>query len=257
MKHIKFEKKDEIAIVTINNPPANALASYIFEQLSNTIDTIEQDQEVKVVVVKGEGTFFSAGADIKEFTSFKDSSDFQNLAEKTQLLYDRIEQLSIPVIAAIHGAALGGGLELALACHIRYATENAKLGLPEVNLGIIPGFAGTQRLPQIVGTAKAFEMILSGKTINGNEAQNIGLVNKVVKEEELMEKVMKLAKAIASKSKLSINHIMQLVPYTKSEKLSDGASAEAKAFGEIFSSNDAKEGIQAFLEKRKPTFTNR
>ena len=257
MEHIKFEKEDQIAIITINNPPANALARYIFEQLSNTFDMIEQDDLIKVVVVKGEGKFFSAGADIKEFTTVEDSSEFQALAEKTQLLYDRIEQLSIPVIAAIHGAALGGGLELALSCHIRYATENAKLGLPEVNLGIIPGFAGTQRLPQIVGTAKAFEMILSGKPINGKEAYHIGLVNQVVKEEELMEKVIELAKTIASKSKLSINQIMRLVPYTKQAKLSEGASAEAKAFGEIFSSNDAKEGIQAFMEKRKPNFSNR
>lgn len=257
MEHIKFEKEDQIAIITINNPPANALARYIFEQLSNTFDMIEQDDLIKVVVVKGEGKFFSAGADIKEFTTVEDSSEFQALAEKTQLLYDRIEQLSIPVIAAIHGAALGGGLELALSCHIRYATENAKLGLPEVNLGIIPGFAGTQRLPQIVGTAKAFEMILSGKPINGKEAYHIGLVNQVVKEEELMEKVIELAKTIASKSKLSINQIMRLVPYTKQAKLLEGANAEAKAFGEIFSSNDAKEGIQAFMEKRKPNFSNR
>ncbi|MGM8213311.1 enoyl-CoA hydratase [Virgibacillus sp. W0430] len=256
MSTIGFEVKDNIAILTIQHPPANALSTHVFNHLSAALDKVEQHSNLKVVIIRGDDRFFSAGADIKEFTALQNSAAFQSMAEKTQRLFNRMEQFHIPIIAAIHGAALGGGLELAMACHIRFVTETAKLGLPELTLGIIPGFAGTQRLPAYVGTAKAYEMILSGESITGREASSLGLVNQAVPDSELMETTMKLAEKIAAKSLPSIQRIMELISYSKSESFDAGVQAEANAFGTIFASDDAKEGVQAFLEKRKPNFKN-
>ncbi|ASN05058.1 enoyl-CoA hydratase [Virgibacillus necropolis] len=257
MGTLSYEKNNHVALLTIQKPPANALSSALIKDIDQKLDEIENDAGIKAILLRGEGKFFSAGADIKEFTSLQYASDYQSLSENGQSVFDRIEHFSIPVIAAIHGAALGGGLELAMSCHIRFVTESAKLGLPELTLGIIPGFAGTQRLPQYVGTAKAFEMTLSGTPISGSEAYSYGLANQVVSDDEIFDEAFKLAEKIASKSKQTINHIMRLIPYTKSDKFNNGAQEEAKAFGEIFGSDDAKEGIQAFLEKRKPNFQDR
>lgn len=257
MGTILYELNGHVATLTIQSPPANALSSNLLNALSEKLDSIEKEVKVKAIVLRGEGRFFSAGADIKEFTSLQEASDYQLLSELGQRLFDRIENFSIPVIAAIHGAALGGGMELAMSCHIRIATENSKLGLPELTLGIIPGFAGTQRLPQYVGTAKAYEMILTGEPITAKEAYHFGLVNQVTSESEIFEVADKLATKIASKSKPTINRIMQLIPYAKTEQFSQGVAAEAKAFGEIFGSEDAKEGVQAFIEKRKPNFIDK
>ena len=257
MGTILYELKNDIAYLTIQSPPANALSSILLQDLDENLDIIEQEQKVKAIVLKGEGKFFSAGADIKEFTSLKNASDYEALSAKGQELFSRIEGFEIPVIAAIHGAALGGGLELAMACHIRIAAENAKIGLPELTLGIIPGFAGTQRLPHYVGTSKAYEMILSGEPISGRKASEFGLVNKAVAEEQLLHETQILAEKIAAKSRPAINRIMALIPYAKSESFSAGSKAEAKAFGEIFGSEDAREGVQAFIEKRKPNFKDK
>ncbi|MCG3420108.1 enoyl-CoA hydratase [Oceanobacillus jordanicus] len=257
MSILAYDVKDGVAYLTIQSPPANALSSTLLFELEEKLKQVEADKSVKAIVLKGEGRFFSAGADIKEFTSFQDSSDSKSLAQKGQQLFNKIEHFPIPVIAAIHGAALGGGLELAMACHIRIVTKSAKLGLPELTLGIIPGFAGTQRLPQHVGNAKAYEMILSGEPISGEEAYHFGLANRVVEEDELYTETSKLAKKIAEKSKPSIQHIMNLVPYAKTDLFDRGLEAEANAFKEVFGSQDAKEGIQAFLEKRKPNFIDK
>ncbi|HLS61154.1 MAG TPA: enoyl-CoA hydratase [Virgibacillus sp.] len=254
MKTLAYDTKNQMGIITIKSPPANALSSTILEELDKQLDKIEEENKMKVLIIKGEGKFFSAGADIKEFTSFQNASDYQTLAEKGQQIFDRIEQYSIPIIASIHGAALGGGLELAMACHIRIVTESAKLGLPETTLGIIPGFAGTQRLPHYVGSAKAYEMMLTGTPISGEEAYTAGLANKAVADDNLDEETHKLASLIAAKSKGSINAIMKLVPYAKTEQFAKGVHEEAVAFGEIFGTEDAREGVQAFMEKRKPNF---
>src|SRR5699024_8210451 len=167
---ITYEVTNHVCVLTINSPPANALSSSLIEAIDTRLTEIEEGQTVKAVIIRGEGKFFSAGADIKEFTALQQASDYQVLSEKGQQVFNRIENFSVPVIAAIHGAALGGGLELALACHIRLVTANVKLGLPEMTLGIIPGFAGSQRLPYYVGASKAYEMILTGKPISGEEA---------------------------------------------------------------------------------------
>ncbi len=200
MEFLKWRAEDGVAIVTINRPPANALAQQLIRELDELMTEVEHNNDVRVVLLHGEGRFFSAGADIKEFTYVSSEQQAVNLAENGQAVFDRLESFPKPVIAAIHGAALGGGLELAMSCHIRYVAEDAKLGLPELNLGIIPGFGGTQRLPRYVGLAKAAEMIFTGEPISGAEAVQWGLANKAVPQEELLPQALELAKKIAKKS---------------------------------------------------------
>src|SRR5699024_8495356 len=257
MSTISLDISKHIATLTIQSPPANALSTTLLRDLESQLNEVENDPTVKAIILKGEGRFFSAGADIKEFTSLQNASDYEAVARNGQELFERIEKFSVPVIAAIHGAALGGGLELAMACHIRVVTETAQLGLPELNLGIIPGFAGTQRLPQLVGNAKAYELILTGEPVSGAEAAKIGLANQAVAEDDLSSTVEALATKIVSKSKPTIEKVMELVPYAKFASFSAGVVAEAEAFGEVFGTEDAAEGVQAFIEKRAPNFKDR
>lgn len=257
MSKVALEVKENIAYLAIQSPPANALSNELLNDLEEKLNEVEENDSIKAVIIRGEGRFFSAGADINGFTQLQNGAEAEQMAKDGQALFERIEKFPVPVIAAIHGAALGGGLELAMACHIRIVTETAKLGLPELNLGLIPGFAGTQRLPQLVGNAKAYEMILTGEPITGVEAVNIGLANQVVKDDELLAAAENLAKKIAAKSKPSIQKIMELVPYAKYASFSAGVVAEAEAFGDVFETEDAKEGVQAFLEKRKPNFKDK
>lgn len=257
MAKIMSDTSNHVCTLTIQSPPANALSSGLLEALAVKLDQIEKEDQAKVIILKGEGKFFSAGADIKEFTSLQEASDYEALSNKGQQLFERMETFYIPIIAQIHGAALGGGLELAMACHMRIVTEKALLGLPELTLGIIPGFAGTQRLPQLVGSPKAYEMILSGEPISGTDAYKWGLANRVVTEGELERAVSDLASKLAAKSKPTINRVMQLIPYAKSDRFQSGVEKEAELFGEIFGSDDATEGIQAFIEKRQPTFRDK
>ncbi|MUV39383.1 3-hydroxyacyl-CoA dehydrogenase [Lentibacillus sp. JNUCC-1] len=254
MSTIHYEVTDNIAVLTIQSPPANALSSTLLRDLNQKLDTIEGVPEIKAVILTGEGKFFSAGADIKEFTSLQEASDYEALSKKGQVLFARMENYHVPIIAAIHGAALGGGLELAMACHIRIASETAKLGLPELTLGIIPGFAGTQRLPYYVGASKAYEMILTGEAITGVEAEKYGLVNQTTDDDSVYEHAKQLADKIAEKSGPTIHEIMKLIPYARTGNFTEGADHEAEAFGRVFGSEDAKEGIAAFLEKRKASF---
>ncbi|MBU5466559.1 enoyl-CoA hydratase [Virgibacillus sp. MSJ-26] len=257
MSTLSLKLDNQIATLTIQSPPANALSSILLDDLSEKLDEIEKNGSVKAIILKGEGKFFSAGADIKEFTSLQNASDYQSLAEHGQKLFDRIEHFSQPVIAAIHGAALGGGLELAMSCHMRIVSEDAKLGLPEMTLGIIPGFAGTQRLPNYIGTHKAYEMILSGEPITGKEAATLGLANHAVPEEDVFDEALKLANKIAAKSQPAISQVMQLIPFAKTGQFSQGIQKEAEAFGKVFGTEDAREGVQAFIEKRKPEFKDK
>jgi len=256
LKTLSYQEVDLIGILTIKHPPANVLTNELFDELSDVLDLIENSQKMKAVIIKGEGKFFSAGADIKQFTSQQKESDYQSLAKKGQQLFHRMEHFHIPIIASIHGAALGGGLELALGCHLRIVTKDAKLGLPELTLGLIPGYGGSQRLPQLIGSAKAYEMILTGNMIDGVEAERLGLANQVVEEEDLDHVTTKIAKQIVDKSRASIQQVMKLIPYAKTEQFSKGIDAEAKAFGKVFETAEAKEGIQAFIEKRKPNFSD-
>ncbi|WP_284036136.1 enoyl-CoA hydratase [Neobacillus sp. 114] len=254
MEYLKCSVEDSIATITLQRPPANALSSGLLRELSAVLDEIEPSREIRVVVIHGEGRFFSAGADIKEFTTVSSSEGFSNLGKFGQDLFDRMEKFPKPIIAAIHGAALGGGLELAMACHIRLVSETAKLGLPELQLGIIPGFAGTQRLPKYVGTARAAEMMLTSEPITGLEAVQYGLANHAYPENEVLEQAYKLAGKIAKKSPGSVKAAIELLNYSKTKEFYEGVKRESELFGEVFVSKDAKEGIQAFIEKREPHF---
>lgn len=257
MSLLKLDVVDKIATLTIESPPANALSVNLLESLNEQFDYLSENENVKAVILKGEGRFFSAGADIKEFTSLQTADDTSALAKRGQSVFKKIEDYPVPVIASIHGAALGGGLELALSCHVRIVTKSALLGLPETTLGIIPGFAGTQRLPNVVGQAKATEMMLTGEPITGEEALKHGLANHVVEDEELEEVTNKLAKKISEKSKLTINYVMELINYSTRENFGEGVAKEAELFGKVFQTEDAKEGVEAFIEKRKPDFQDK
>lgn len=254
MEFLSVSIEDGIAVATINRPPANALSRALILEVDALLDLVENDEAVRVIVLHGEGRFFSAGADIKEFTSVTSGEEFSKLAASGQEVFERLECFSKPVIAAIHGAALGGGLELAMSCHMRFVTDNAKLGLPELQLGLIPGFAGTQRLPRYVGMPKAAEMLLTSDSISGEEAVQYGLANKAFSEEELLSNTMEIARKIVKKSPVAVKAALSMLQYTKPSTYYDGVKAESDSFGEVFVSEDAKEGIQAFMEKREPVF---
>ncbi|WP_332689676.1 enoyl-CoA hydratase [Halalkalibacter lacteus] len=256
MQFFTVKVEERVAIITLEKPPANALSSSVLTELDQVLTELEGNEDVHVLLLHGKGRFFAAGADIKEFTGVKNGTEFAKLARNGQQLFDRIEEYQKPVIAAIHGAALGGGLELAMACHIRLATEDAKLGLPELQLGLVPGFSGSQRLPHIVGTAKATEMVLTSDPITGSDAKMVGLVNQVHSEETLLEEANKLAKKIAAKSRVSVKAALELLRYNRPTHHKDGSIREAELFGQVFDSSDGKEGINAFIEKRSPNFKN-
>ncbi|WP_088103762.1 enoyl-CoA hydratase [Halalkalibacter urbisdiaboli] len=254
MGFVQWNREEQLAVITLSRPPANALSTNVLKELDRALQEVEKDTAAKVVLLHGDGRFFAAGADIKEFTEIESGDIFSEVAREAQQLFNRIEYFPKPVIAAIHGAALGGGLELALACHIRVATENAKLGLPELTLGLIPGFGGTQRLSAAVGKAKALEMMLTGEAISGSEAEKIGLVNAVYTEETLLAKAKELAQKMTNKSPLTISMILQLVQQRREPDFEKNLEREAKLFGKAFDSEDGQEGITAFIEKRKPAF---
>lgn len=249
---IKLTVDGKIATVTINRPESlNALNAQVFNDLENAFNFLETESSVRCVIVTGSGEkSFVAGADIKEFSAYS-QEEAKALSRRGHFVFKKIENLSKPVIAAVNGFALGGGLELALSCHIRYASENAKLGLPEVTLGLIPGYGGTQRLPELVGKGLANEMIFSAKMINAELAKAIGLVNEVFPIEELMDKARELAKQIVKNSPLGIAQAIKAVNASGTE---DGMDTEINAFGDLFAGGDFKEGVSAFIEKRKPVF---
>lgn len=257
MKHVKWTHEEHVAVIQLMNPPANALSSQVLQELDAVFNEVEENEEIRVVLLHGEGRFFSAGADIKEFTETEPGEDFVRLAQQGQKLFERIETFSKPVIAAIHGAALGGGLELALACHLRLVTEDAKLGLPELSLGLIPGFGGTQRLLRYVGTARAAEMMMTSKPITGLEAVQFGLANHAYKDEELLENAKTMANEIAKKSPITLKAVIKLLNCAKTEEFAQGVKKEAKLFGKVSQTMDSKEGISAFLEKREPSFSGK
>lgn len=254
MNSVLFEKVDGIGKITLNRPEAlNALNSSVLLALNEVLTTIEQDSEIRVVVITGAGRSFVAGADIKEMQSF-DSIEARAYSELGLSTMQRVEDLPIPVIASVNGFALGGGCELSLACEIRYASDLAKFGQPEVGLGVTPGFGGTQRLPRLVGLANAKEMIYTGKIIDANEALRIGLVNRVFSSENLEEETMKLAHIIAKQSTTAVKYAKVSINKGIDTALVNSFEYEKNLFSLCFSTKDQKEGMQAFVEKRKPTF---
>ncbi|WP_261510231.1 enoyl-CoA hydratase/isomerase family protein [Chryseobacterium paludis] len=252
-ENILLKKEDKLAIITINRPESlNALNAKTIQEISTALDELDSDNSCRVVILTGSGEkSFVAGADIKEFSDFGQERAEELAKNGQNSLFNKIENLSKPVIAAVNGFALGGGLELAMACHIRYASENARLGLPEVTLGLIPGYGGTQRLPKLVGKGLANEIIFSAKMIPAQRAKEIGLVNEVYPIEDLLTKTKELANIIAFNSPMAISKAIHAVNLSDTDK---GFETEIKYFGELFELADKQEGVAAFMEKRKPNF---
>jgi enoyl-CoA hydratase len=248
--------EEAIAQVTINNPPANALATPVMEEIDRQFAELSQNPGVKAIVFTGAGAAFISGADIREIGTLGSARQGEAVTARGQAILNRIEKMNKPVIAAINGFCLGGGLELAMACHIRIASERARFGQPEINLGIIPGFGGTQRLTKIVGKAIALELILTGDMINAAEARSIGLVNKVVPEGDLIKQAVGLAKKISLKGRLAVQKAMESVEAGE-DSLDPGLRKESENFGFLCETTDMKEGVRAFAEKRQPKFQDR
>jgi enoyl-CoA hydratase/carnithine racemase len=246
-----------VATLTLNHPPANVLTLELLAELDVVFESLIADPVVKVVIITGAGRFFVAGADIRIIAGIPSAREGTDLALRGQAVLNKIESSPKPVIAAINGACLGGGLELAMCCHIRMAAEGARLGQPEINLGIVPGFGATQRLPRLVGRSKATEMIVTGDPISAQEAKTLGLVSHVVAPDDLLRQAQGLARKIAMKSQMAVRAAMKAIAETEGEDLAEGLAREAQLFGEICDSQDKKEGVQAFLEKRQPKFQDR
>ena len=257
-ENILLSQKDALAIITINRPKKlNALNKATIEELHEAFQVLDKDSSVKVIVITGSGEkAFVAGADISEFAHFTVDNGGKLAAKGQEMLFNYIENFSKPVIAAVNGFALGGGLELAMACHFRVASDNAKMGLPEVSLGVIPGYGGTQRLPQLIGKGNAMELIMTAGMISAEKAAALGLVNYVTTLEELMPLVEKLAGKIMRNSSVAISAAIKAVNANFEDGV-DGFEVEISEFGNCFGTEDFREGTTAFLEKRKANFPGR
>jgi enoyl-CoA hydratase len=256
-KNIILEKKDEIGIITINRPQVlNALNRETLEELTTAVQDLETDSTVRIAIITGKDRAFIAGADIKEMRGMN-TLQAKAFVELGHRLLQDIENSRLPYIAAVNGLALGGGCELIMACDLILASANAKIGQPEINLGIHPGFGGTQRLPRLVGNIKAKELLLTGDAIDAAEALRIGLVNKVVDPGKLMEETMMLVQKILGKSSVQTDFIKTLVNKGTNIDLPSACALEISSFSASFSTEDQKEGMTAFLEKRKPVFKGR
>ncbi|WP_223550226.1 enoyl-CoA hydratase/isomerase family protein [Aestuariivivens sp. NBU2969] len=255
-QNIISKNHNSTSIIIVNRPnKLNALNKDTIQELHDAFDTANKDKNIKVIIVTGGGDkAFVAGADITEFAHFNAEEGTLLAANGQQLLFDFVENLSTPVIAAINGFALGGGLELAMACHFRVASDNAKMGLPEVSLGVIPGYGGTQRLPQLIGKGRAMELIMTAGMIDANQALSYGLVNHVTSHEDLLPLCEKLAIKISRNSPVAIAAAIKSINANYKDGV-DGYKVEINAFGNAFGTKDFKEGTSAFLEKRKADFT--
>ncbi len=258
-QYVKVSVEDRIATLTIDHPPANAFNKQVVEELGSAFEELTANDEVKAIIITGAGQFFIAGADINEIYAVKDKpQEAEAFIRLGKEVFDKVEASEKPVIAAMNGRfALGGGLELAMACHIRLAEDGLRMGQPEINLGIIPGWGGTQRLPRIVGKGKALEMMLSGDPITAQEAYRIGLVDKVVPTGRVLKEATGLAKRIISKSALPIAAIIGAVNEGLEKDLQGGLEVETMQFVALQGSEDMTEGLMAFLEKRKPEFKDK
>ncbi len=256
-RKISYRVEDRIAFLTINNPPMNAISREVAQQLDEAVVEIGKDDNIKAVIFSGEGRAFISGADIRMLKEVKDRHQARNVTSVLHGALNKLEALRKPVIAAVHGFCLGGGLEVALACHMRVAGEKAVFGVPEIKLGIYPGAGGTQRLPRVVGKAKALEMILTGEFISAQEALQWGLVNKVVPQEKVQEAAHSLAEQIVSKGKLAVEYAMMVVTEGLKMDLQKGLDLEEEYFGILCETEDMQEGMAAFLEKRDPKFKDR
>lgn len=252
MLHQLLTISHHVARITLHNPPANVLNLSVLKELELVLNEVEKDEYVRVVIVTGTGRFFCAGADINELAHLTSAHGGAEFSVRGQSLLNRIERSEKPVLAVINGTCVGGGLELALACHIRVAVAEAILGLPEIKLGLIPGFGGTQRLPRVVGASKAAELILTGESLPAEEALRIGLVSRVAPPHELMAQAEAIAALITARGKSAIEAALHAIRGGLDIPLSEGLAREAELFGRLCVTRDKQEAVQAFLEKRQP-----
>jgi len=254
-ENILFDVQDGVGILTFNRPKSlNALNPKTLEEVADVVQRAKKDDAIRVLLLTGSGEkAFVAGADISEFQKMNPLQARQ-FAERGQEIFFQLEQLAIPVMAVVKGFALGGGCEIAMSCDFIYAADTAKFGQPEINLGIIPGFGGTQRLSRLIGRAKAKELCMTAEMIDAHQALQLGLVAKVFPAAQLMEESLKVAKALARKAQAALRSIKHVINCGCETDLKTGCALEAEAFGVCFASQDAKEGVAAFLEKRKPDF---
>ncbi len=246
-----------VAVVTISNPPMNALDDVTMLRLEYVFRQIEHDKNIKAVIITGDGDKFVIGADVNKVQEIDTFDEGVRVTERAHEILDLIHYNEKPVIAAINGACFGGGLELAMACHIRLAADSAQLALPEIMLGIIPAFGGTQRASRLIGTGRALEMMLTGRFVPAEEAEKWGLVNRVVAGDSLMDEALNMAKQISYKSTLAVGALLEAVIDGVDLPLDEGLELESECFGRLAESEDKIEGISAFLEKRKPEFKGR
>ncbi|MDN5942905.1 MAG: enoyl-CoA hydratase-related protein [Nitrospira sp.] len=252
MPHQLLTISHHVAWITLHYPPANVLNLSVLKELELVLNELEEDEYVRVVIVTGTGRFFCAGADVHELAHLATVHSGSEFAVRGQSLLSRIERSEKPVLVAINGTCVGGGLELALACHIRVAAAGVMLGLPEIKLGLIPGFGGTQRLPRVVGASKAAEMILTGESLHAEEAFRIGLVSRVVPPHELVAQVEGIAALIAARGKTAVEAALHAIRGGLDIPLSEGLAREAELFGQLCGSPDKKAAVQAFLDMRQP-----
>ena len=258
-EYVTTERDGRVAVVTIDNPPVNALKAALLEELEAELGALDADEGVGAIVVRGAGErAFVAGADIKEFPALREAAPAEGgSARGIQKVGLAIDAMGTPVIAQIHGFCLGGGLELAMACDIRVAAEDAQLGQPEIKLGLIPGGGGTQRLPRLAGRGRAMMLNLTGDPIPGSVAADWGIVDRAVPLAELEETVLGIARTIASRSPVAVGVLKELAAETADVPLAEGLAREADGFRRCLASDDGLEGVTAFIEKREPVFTGR
>ncbi len=257
-EHVKVAVEDRVAVVTIDHRPVNALNQQTLNELEQAVDALAGEAAVKAVILTGGGSLaFVAGADIKEVGQLGSVEAASAMAALGQRVFLKLQRLPKPVIAAINGVCLGGGLELAMACHLRIAGDRARFGQPEVNLGIIPGWGGTQRLPRLIGRAKAIEWILTGDIYMAQEALRLGLVNHVVPQDQVLKTAKDLARKIVAKSGVTVSQALRAIEDGLNGSLEQGLAREADAFAAVAASEDSREGVKAFLEKRQPQFKDR
>ncbi|MBW2101735.1 MAG: enoyl-CoA hydratase/isomerase family protein [Deltaproteobacteria bacterium] len=253
-----YKKEGAVGIVTLNRPERlNALSDELLLELGQVLEEIDEDEAVDALIITGQEKFFGAGADIKEIVNIHTPVEANRFAKKVRRVFNKLAELRQPTIAAVSGLALGGGCELALACDVRIAAENASFGLPEIKLGVLPGGGGTQRLPRLVGAGRAKEMLFSGDPVDAQEAYRIGLVNKVAPLGSLMEEAKKMAATFVERPGYAIKTIKCLVNEGLNMDLKSALAHEARNFEILFSTEDQKEGMKAFLEKRKASFKGR
>jgi enoyl-CoA hydratase len=251
MNHQLLTISHHIARITLHNPPANTINGAVLRELDQVLNEIEQDDYVRAVIVTGSGRFFCAGADIHELTRLNSSHAGTDFALHGQALFNHIERCEKPVLAAINGICVGGGLELALACHLRIAATGASLGLPEIKLGLIPGFGGTQRLSRVVGASKAAEMLLTGETVTAEEGLRIGLLSRVVGPGELMTQVDAIASMIAAHGTAAVQAVLHAIRGGLDIPLAEGLVREAELFGRLCATAEKRKAVQAFIDKRQ------